>query len=74
MDWIDMSQDRNMLQALVDMAMNFQVPKKAGNLLTSRGKLNFSNKVLFHGDLIIHEITHSTILIHPSYCTVKSLF
>jgi hypothetical protein len=63
---IDLSQDRNMWHALVDMAMNLQVPKKAGNLLTSRGKLNFSSKVLLHGDLIIHEITHSTILMHPS--------
>jgi len=58
-DWIDLSQDRNMWQALVDMVMNLQVPQNAGNFLTSRGKFNFSSKVLLHGDLIIHEITHT---------------
>jgi hypothetical protein len=62
-----------MWQALVDMVMKLQVPQNAGNL-TSRGKFNFPSKVLLHGDLIAHEITHSTILIHPSHCIVKSLF
>jgi phenylalanine-4-hydroxylase len=73
-DWIHLSQDRNMWQALVDMVMNLQMPQNAGNFLTSTGKFNFSSKVLLHRDLIIREITQSTILIHPSYCTVKSLF
>jgi hypothetical protein len=66
-DWIHLSQDRKMV-------MNLQLPQNAGNFLTSRGTFSISSKILLHWDLITHEITHSTILIHPSFCKVKSLF
>jgi hypothetical protein len=72
-DWIHVSQDGNIWQALVDMVMNLQVPQNSGNSLASTGMFSVSSKVLLHGDLIIHEITHNTILIQPSYCTEKSL-
>jgi hypothetical protein len=35
MDWIDLAQDRDKLQALVNMIMNLRVPYNAGNFLTS---------------------------------------
>jgi hypothetical protein len=34
MDWIDLTQDSDRCRALVNAAMNFGVPKNAGNLLT----------------------------------------
>ena len=70
---LDSSQDRNMSHTLVNMVMNLQVPQNTGSFLTSRGTFSFSSKVLHHEDFT-REITHSTTLIHPSYCTVKSLF
>jgi hypothetical protein len=35
MDWIELARDRNRCRALVTAVMNFQVPKNAGNFLTS---------------------------------------
>ena len=35
MDWIDMAQDTNRRRVLVNDVMNLQVPKNAGNFLTS---------------------------------------
>ena len=35
MDWIELAQDRDMLQALVNASMNLWVPYKVGNFFTS---------------------------------------
>ena len=35
MDWIKLAQDRDRWQALVNVAMNLQVPKNERNFLTS---------------------------------------
>jgi hypothetical protein len=35
MDWIDLAQDRDSLQALVNAVMNLRFPQNAGNFLTS---------------------------------------
>jgi hypothetical protein len=35
LDWIQLTQDRDMWRALVNTIMNLQVPSKAGNFLTS---------------------------------------
>jgi hypothetical protein len=34
MDWLHLVQDRDQWQSLVNMAMNLQVPNKAGDFLT----------------------------------------
>jgi len=35
MDWIDLGQDRDRWRALLNAAMNLQVPQNAGNFLTT---------------------------------------
>jgi hypothetical protein len=35
MDWMELDQDKESLQALVNAVMNLWVPKNAGNFLTS---------------------------------------
>ena len=49
LDWIELAQDRDRWRDLVKAAMNFRVPKNAGNFLTSCKPVNFSRRPLLHG-------------------------
>jgi len=44
MDWIDLTQDRDSLWALVNVIMNLQLPQNVGNFLTSWGLFSFSGR------------------------------
>jgi hypothetical protein len=46
MDWIDLALDRDTWRAVVNTVMNLQVPKNAGNFLTSLGPVGFPRTVL----------------------------
>jgi hypothetical protein len=48
-DWIHLAEDRDQWQTVVNTVMNFQVPQKAGNFLTSRVTVSFSRRTLLHG-------------------------
>jgi hypothetical protein len=47
MDWIYLTQDRGIWRALVNTAMNLQVPWNVGNILSSLGRVT-SQEVLLH--------------------------
>jgi len=49
MDWIGPAQDRDRWQMLVSAVMNLQVPRNAGNFLTSCRPVSFSRRTLHHG-------------------------
>jgi hypothetical protein len=49
MDWIDLDRGRDRWQAIVNGAVNLQVPYNAGNFLTSREQVRFSRMTLLHG-------------------------
>jgi hypothetical protein len=48
-DWIVLAQDRDRLQALVNVVISLQVSENAGNFLTSRVPVSFSRKTLLQG-------------------------
>jgi hypothetical protein len=48
-DWIELAQDRDRWRALVNVAMNLQIPLNAGNFLTSCKLASFSRRTLLHG-------------------------
>jgi len=50
MDWIDLAQDRDMLRALVDAAMNLRVHKLRGiSSLAGKKPVSFSRWTLLRG-------------------------
>ena len=48
MDWLDLAEDKDKWGVVAKAAMNFRVPKNAGNFLTWRGNISFSRKTLFY--------------------------
>jgi hypothetical protein len=44
MDWIDLAQNRDQRRALLNMVMNFQVPKTAGKFFSDRTIGKFSRR------------------------------
>ena len=49
MCWIDLDQERDKLQAVLNIIMNIHIPQNAWNFLANWGQLNFSARTLFHG-------------------------
>jgi len=49
MDWIGLAQDRDRWRMLVSAVMKLQVPRNAGNLVTSCKPVSFSRRTLHHG-------------------------
>jgi len=49
MNWIKLAQDSDRWQTLVNAKMNFRVPYKAGNFLTSLKPVNLRRGTLLHG-------------------------
>jgi len=49
MDFIALTEDRDMWLALVNMVMNLRVPQNSGNFLTSWGPVTYSGRTLFYG-------------------------
>jgi hypothetical protein len=50
MEWIDLSQDRDQLRALVNTVMNLSVPQHFGKFLSSCTTVGFSKRVQLHED------------------------
>jgi hypothetical protein len=48
-DWVHLLQDRAQWRTPVNTEMNFRVPLKAGNFLTSWVTVSFSRRTLLHG-------------------------
>jgi len=48
MEWIRLAHDRDRWQVLMNAVMNLQVPKNAGNFLTSCKPVSFSRQTLLH--------------------------
>jgi len=49
LDWIELAQNRDRLQALVYAVMNLRVPQNAGSFLTSCKPVSFSRSTLLRG-------------------------
>jgi hypothetical protein len=54
-DWMHLALDRNQWRALVNTVMNFRIPQKVGNFLTSQVTVSFSIRTLPH--TVIHSVS-----------------
>jgi hypothetical protein len=53
MDWIDLAQDRDQWRALVNTAMNLQVPLNAGKFSSSCTIGSFSRRAQLHERVLL---------------------
>ena len=69
-DWIDLAQHRNWWRVLVNEVMNLRDPYNAGKLLSGRGPVSFSRRLVFHGvssklPRVIYDILVSKFRVNP---------
>ena len=74
MEWIYLVQDRDRLRAVVHADVNFQVPSKAENFLTSWRPVSFSGRTVHgvshrHIFFRINELTHHNSMLRGWYAT-----
>ena len=71
-EWIDLAQNREKMEALVDTAVDLRVPYIVWNFLTDIGIVCFSRTALFQGVIYIIMIQHFNLYTfcgdsHPNF-------
>jgi len=68
-DWIDLAQDREEWEALANTVKNFRVQQSAGNVLSSRGTVNFWRPICSTSSFVRPQFVHCHLLtFRPHNC------